>query len=1126
MGFRDQNNKVAPIDDGGNFDTDTNVSSVTSTSESAANALAAANSAAAALVSENNSDTSETNAAASAAAALVSENNAATSETNAATSETNAATSATAAATSSSDTETAKLAAQAAQAAAETAETNAETAETNAETAETNAATSATNASNSATAAANSATASSNSATASETSRVASVAAQTAAETAETNAETAETNAETAQTAAETAQTASETAQTGAETAETNAAASQVAAATSATNAGVSETNAATSATNAATSETNAATSESNAATSAGNAAISATAASNSQVAAASSAASAASVFDQFDDTYLGSKSSAPTVDNDGDALVVGALYYSSTLGGMQIWDGSEWIDASSAGGASLTNYNFTATAGQTVFSGADDNSNTLAYTVDNIILTLNGVVLEDNTDYTATNGSSITLSVAASLDDELNIVAFKTFTTADMVSASNGGTFQGNVDFTAGIDVTGNITVTGTVDGVDVAAFKASYDALDFDGDYVNVTGDTMTGDLSFGDNDKAIFGAGSDLQIYHDGLNSYIADVGTGDLKIQGANVRLENPSGVRYFQGSSGNAYLYNSGDIKLATTSTGVDVTGTITSDGLTVDGDVTINSAFPRIFFYESDTTNLNSTLKVQGGSLLFQSLNDDGTGTTSHMAINNSTGDISFYEDTGTTPKFFWDASAESLGIGTDTPSAKLDINQLSASTGLEVYVNDVGTSKIADLKGYDNTLGVVSRMVVQANGNVGIGTSSPSSLIHASGAAASGGAVEIRLEDTAASSNSRLMRTGSSYSYAGVGANETWLYHAGAGTINIGPDGAGAVKIVNNGAERMRIDSNGNVGIGVVPSATGGGYKALQLGLMTNWGFPTSGSAYRSHNLYYDGTNRKYVTTGTAHEYEQSSAGHVFSTAASGTAGTNVTLSEAMRIDNSGNLLVGTTQTFPAFNNVVGCEVGGFGQISASRDGAEAMQLNRKTSDGDIALFKKDGTTVGSIAVTGTDDLTLYSSATGHKGLRLGQGYYIPTRSDGAPEDATVDIGLSAYRYKDAYFSGTVNAANFNTTSDATLKTNVETLSGSLDAVTSLRGVSFDWLDNGGSEIGVIAQEVEAVLPDVVSTNDEGIKSVKYSNMVAVLIEAIKEQQLRIEALEAQLNS
>ena len=108
-----------------------------------------------------------------------------------------------------------------------------------------------------------------------------------------------------------------------------------------------------------------------------------------------------------------------------------------------------------------------------------------------------------------------------------------------------------------------------------------------------------------------------------------------------------------------------------------------------------------------------------------------------------------------------------------------------------------------------------DFTVDGTTFVVDSTNNRVGVGTSTPSALIHASGAAASGGAVEIRLEDTAASSNSRLMRTGSAYSYAGVGANETWLYHAGAGTINIGPDGAGTVKIVNGGSERMRITTD-----------------------------------------------------------------------------------------------------------------------------------------------------------------------------------------------------------------------------------------------------------------------------------------------------------------------
>jgi len=205
----------------------------------------------------------------------------------AATSATNAAASEAAAASSATD-------AQTAQTAAELAETNAETAETNAETAETNAATSETNA----------------------------AASESAAATSETNAATSETNAATSES----------NASTSASTATTQASN----ASTSASNAATSESNASTSASNAATSETNAATSETNAATSETNA-------SNSASAAATSAAEAAASADAFDDVYLGSKSSDPTTDNDGDALAAGMLYYNTVSNLMRIYSGSAW---------------------------------------------------------------------------------------------------------------------------------------------------------------------------------------------------------------------------------------------------------------------------------------------------------------------------------------------------------------------------------------------------------------------------------------------------------------------------------------------------------------------------------------------------------------------------------------------------------------------------------------------------------------------------------------------------------------------------------------------------------------------------------------------------------------
>jgi hypothetical protein len=266
---------------------------------------------------------------------------------------------------------------------------------------------------------------------------------------ADTNAATATTKAAEASasaTAAAASETAASTSEANAATSETNAATSASTASTAATTATTQASAAATSATNASTSETNAATSATNAATSQTNAATSASAASASQIAAAASAASAATAYDSFDDRYLGPKATDPTVDNDGNALVSGALYFNSTENEMRVYDGGGWIAASSAGGASLLNYNYTATAGQTTFSGADDNAATLSYTVQNLIVTLNGIVLEDGTDYTASNGTSIVLSTGASAGDELNIVAFKSFTTADMVPASTGGTFIGNI--------------------------------------------------------------------------------------------------------------------------------------------------------------------------------------------------------------------------------------------------------------------------------------------------------------------------------------------------------------------------------------------------------------------------------------------------------------------------------------------------------------------------------------------------------------------------------------------------------------------------------------------------------------------------------------------------------
>lgn len=294
-------------------------------------------------------------------------------------------------------------------------------------------------------AAASSASAASTSATnAASSASTASTQATNAANSA-TAAATSATNAANSAAASASSATDAQTAQTAAETAETNAA-------TSASNAASSASSASSSASTATTQATNAASSASSASTSASNAASSASAANSSAVSAANSAAAAATALDNFDDRYLGAKTSDPTVDNDGDPLVTGALYFNSTDGVMKIYDGASWIETSSASVGTMAKFNYTATGSQTVFSGADDNTAVLSLSVGAEIVTLNGVVLEQGADYTAT-ASAVTLTSGATAGDEVNIYAFGNFTVADVVPASTGGTFQSNVVVNGNLD-------------------------------------------------------------------------------------------------------------------------------------------------------------------------------------------------------------------------------------------------------------------------------------------------------------------------------------------------------------------------------------------------------------------------------------------------------------------------------------------------------------------------------------------------------------------------------------------------------------------------------------------------------------------------------------------------
>ena len=220
-------------------------------------------------------------------------------------------------------------------------------------------------------------------------------------------------------------------------------------------------TNAATSATNAKTSETNAATSATNAASSATTASTQATNASNSASAAATSATSAANTLDAFDDRYLGNKTSDPTVDNDGNALLTGALYFKTTDNIMRVYTGSSWVTVkpTSSDQTAINAVNSNATNINAVNSNSS-NINAVAGNATNI-----NAVNSNSSNINAVAGNATNINTVAGDASEINTLAGIAGNITTVANNNNNVTTVANnntnITTVAGIDA--NVTSVAT---------------------------------------------------------------------------------------------------------------------------------------------------------------------------------------------------------------------------------------------------------------------------------------------------------------------------------------------------------------------------------------------------------------------------------------------------------------------------------------------------------------------------------------------------------------------------------------------------------------------------------------------------------------------------------------
>jgi hypothetical protein len=440
-------------------------------------------------------------------------------------------------------------------------------------------------------------------------------------------------------------------------------------------------------------------------------------------------------------------------------------------------------------------------------------------------------------------------------------------------------------------------------------------------------------------------------------------------------------------------------------------------------------------------------------------------------------------------------------------GSGLTQLSASSIVGTVSTATNV---IGGIASATSLSVSGI-STLGTVqisSGIITATSGVVTYyGDGSKLQGINASGA--------ISISNNITNSNQLIPYTISFGSTTGLGASNNFVFNPSTGNLGIGTTNPTSQLYVVGDTYITGILTANRIVSSVYGEFTGGSISgsnivgtSLSISGISTLGIVTSGDIFSTGVItatsFTGSLSGTATTANNLSDAANITTGTINSARLSGFYGINVSYANTAGIATVAQGLTGTPSISITNLNVSGVSTLGTVQISSGIITATAG----------VVTYYGDGSKLSSVVanINVVNDTTTNATR------------YITFEDVTSGQSSSVGVSSTKLTFNPS--TGTLSATVFTSLSDKSQKTNIEPIQNPIEITKQLTGVKFKWKDNHINSLGLIAQDVEKVLPEVVNTDENGIKSVNYGSLIGLLVETIKEQQIRIEILEEKLNA